>query len=103
MRAGSGIILSVLLAACVSNPPVAPQIQRISPEELERIMPKPVATLTLDDIVGLTKNGTSPDQIIAKIEAREALNKSHMAAHSALRDGMQGRRRHKWLFPLLGA
>jgi hypothetical protein len=73
MRAGSGIIFCVLLLqACVSNPPLAPQIQRISPEELERIMPKPMATLTLDDIVGLTKNGTSPDQIIAEIKASKS-------------------------------
>ena len=70
MRAGSGIIFCVLLLqACVSNPAVTPQIQRISPEELERITPKPTPNLTLDDIVRLTKNGTSPDQIIAEIKA----------------------------------
>ena len=70
MRAGSGIIFCVLLLqACVSNPTVTPQIQRISPEELERITPNPTPNLTLDDIVRLTKNGTSPDQIIAEIKA----------------------------------
>ena len=40
-----------------------------SPDELERITPKPTPNLTLDDIVRLTKNGTSPDQIMAEIKA----------------------------------
>ena len=73
MRAGSGIVICILLlSACASNPSGAPQIQRISAEELERIMPEPVAILTLDDIVRLTKNGTSPDQIIAEIKASKS-------------------------------
>jgi len=36
---------------------------------LERITRKPTLNLTLDDIVRLTKNGTSPDQIMAEIKA----------------------------------
>jgi len=34
---------------------------------------------------------------------KEPLIKSHMAAHLAWRDGMQGRRRREWPFPSLGA
>lgn len=61
--------LLVLLSACASTPPQEPQIQRISPEELERIMPKPVPNLSLDEIVRLSKDGVAPEQIIEKIKA----------------------------------
>jgi hypothetical protein len=61
--------LLVLLSACASTPPQEPQIQRISPEELERIMPKPVPNLSLDEIVKLSKDGVTPEQIIEKIKA----------------------------------
>lgn len=46
---------------------------RISPEELARIMPKPVAKLSLDDIVRLSQQGTSPEEIIAQIKAADSL------------------------------
>ena len=52
--------LLVLLSACASTPPQEPQIQRISPEELERIMPKPVPNLSLDEIVRLSKYAVAP-------------------------------------------
>jgi hypothetical protein len=58
----------LLLASCASTPPQAPQIQRISPEELERIMPKPVPNLTLDEIVKLSHAKVSADEIIQKIK-----------------------------------
>ena len=58
----------VLVAGCASTPPQAPQIQRISPEELERIMPKPVPNLTLDGIVELSQAKVSADEIIQKIK-----------------------------------
>ncbi|HLD09271.1 MAG TPA: hypothetical protein VJB68_04435 [Methylophilaceae bacterium] len=65
----SGVMLLVMLAGCATTPPQEPQIQRISPEELERIMPKPVPNLTLDEIVQLSKQGMTVEQIIAKIKA----------------------------------
>lgn len=46
-----------------------PKIDRISEEELNRIMPKPVAAVSLDDLVKLSKEGVSADQIIEKIKA----------------------------------
>lgn len=57
-----------LLSACATAPQQA-QIQRISPEELERIMPRPVPNLPLDEVVRLSKAGTSPELIIEKIKA----------------------------------
>lgn len=64
-----------LLSGCATNQPgtTSPQIDRISAEELARIIPKPVAKLTLDDIVRLTKEGSSADQIIEKIKASDSM------------------------------
>lgn len=58
----------VALTACATHTP-PPQVSRISPEELERIMPKPVPNVTLDEIVSLTKQGLSAEAIIEKIKA----------------------------------
>jgi hypothetical protein len=63
-----GMLLG-LLSACATTPEQAPQIQRISPEELERIMPKPIPNLSLDEIVKFSKDGVAPEQIIEKIKA----------------------------------
>jgi hypothetical protein len=65
------ISLSLVMLACASNGQQShknPQIDRISEEELARILPKPIATLSLDDLVKLTKEGNTPDQIIEKIK-----------------------------------
>jgi hypothetical protein len=72
MRATIALILGGLLAmlsGCAANTVQEPQIERISPEELERIMPKPLPNLTLDQIVELSKAGSTPEQIIDKIKA----------------------------------
>ena len=58
----------VLVAGCASTPEQPPQIQRISPEELERIMPKPVPNLSLDEIVKLSQAKVPAEQIIQKIK-----------------------------------
>ena len=58
-----------LLAGCASAPAQELQIQRISPEELERIMPKPLPNLTLEEIIQLSKQGMTAEQIIEKIKA----------------------------------
>jgi hypothetical protein len=62
------LAMLLLIAGCASTPPQPPQIQRISPEELERIMPKPVPNLTLDEIVKLSQDKMSADEIIQKIK-----------------------------------
>ena len=44
------------------------QIDRISEEELARILPEPIATLSLEDLVKLSKEGNTSDQIIEQIK-----------------------------------
>ncbi len=63
-----GIILAIL-AGCATTPRQEPLVERISPEELERIMPKPVPNLALDEIIKLSKQGIPAEQIIDKIKA----------------------------------
>jgi ferredoxin-fold anticodon binding domain-containing protein len=64
-------VISLALVACAGNAQYldvnAQKIDRISEEELARIMPKPIAILTLDDLVRLTKEGVNAEQIIEKI------------------------------------
>lgn len=66
------ILVSLVVSGCASNgsqKDVSSQkIDRISEEELLRIMPKPIATVSLDDLVRLTKEGVATDQIIEKIK-----------------------------------
>jgi hypothetical protein len=50
-----------------------PRIDRISPEELARLIPPPVAKLTADDLVRLTKEGQSAKQIIVQIKATDSM------------------------------
>jgi len=50
-------------------------------------------------VISLAESFNSVLPIIVK----EPLIKSHMDAHSALRDVMQERRQREWLFPSLGA
>lgn len=52
---------------------VSPRIDRISEAELARITPQPLAILTLDEIVRLSKEGTSAEQIIEKIKKTDSL------------------------------
>jgi len=50
-----------------------PRIDRISAEELARIMPKPIAKLSLDDLVRLSKEANSAEQIMAQIKASDSM------------------------------
>lgn len=50
-----------------------PKIDRISPEQLALLIPAPVARLTLDDLVRLTKEGNSAERIIAQIKATDSM------------------------------
>jgi hypothetical protein len=67
----------LLLSGCASTgrdvSAEGPKIDRISPEQLARIIPPPVARLTLDDLVRLAKEGNSAEQIIAQIKATDSM------------------------------
>jgi hypothetical protein len=45
------------------------KISRITPEELAQLLPPASATVTLDEVVADSKQGKTPDEIIAKIKA----------------------------------
>lgn len=62
------LVFLSLLSGCALTPEQPPQIQRISAEELERIMPKPVPNLSLDELILLSKNKVPADEIIKKIK-----------------------------------
>lgn len=69
------MILFVGVSGCASTSgshDAMPVIDRISEAELERIAPKPIATLTLDDIVKLSREGQTAEQIIDKIKASDS-------------------------------
>lgn len=60
----------IVLTACAGQPiktTHAPEIKRMSAEELAKITPQSEAKLSLEDIVRETKAGMSPDQLIEKI------------------------------------
>jgi hypothetical protein len=64
------VVVVLAMSGCATNgQPLSPNIDRISEEELARIMPTPVATLSLDDLVHLSKTGATAEQIIAQIKA----------------------------------
>jgi len=65
----------LLLASCASQPHevAKPKIDRLTPEELARIIPQPVAKLNLDDIVSMSQQGSTPQQIIARIQATDSM------------------------------
>lgn len=66
------LVVASVMVGCASNQTKTsetPPIDRISDAELSRIMLKPNASLSLDEIVSMSKAGSSPDQIIEKIKA----------------------------------
>ena len=73
------LLLVLLLTACATSPPV--QIQRISPEALERLLPQPVTNLTTDDLLRLTREGATPEAIIEQIRQS---NSSYVLAPSQI-------------------
>jgi len=48
------------------------QIDRITPEELEKLLPPPVATVSLEELVADSKQGKTPEEIIEKIRASDS-------------------------------
>lgn len=65
-----GMLLA--LSGCATtgnNSPTQAEVQRISPEELEKLIPPPVATVSLEELVADAKQGKTADDIIEKIKA----------------------------------
>ena len=63
------VMLSLfILAGCASTGTQAGKVERITPEELAKLIPSPVATVSLDEIVADSKAGKSADDIIAKVK-----------------------------------
>lgn len=58
----------LLMTGCATNGNQA-NIERITPEQLAKILPQPVASLSLDEIVTLSQQGINADEIIKKINA----------------------------------
>lgn len=58
----------LLLAGCASTGSQQTKVDRITPEELAKLIPPPVATVSLDEIVADSKAGKTADEIIAKIK-----------------------------------
>ena len=57
------------LSACASAGAHYGNVDRITPEEMAKILPPPVAMVSLDEIVNDSKQGKTADEIIAKIKA----------------------------------
>ena len=58
----------ILVSGCASTGTQQAKIERITPEQLAKIIPPPVATVSLDEIVNDSKQNKTPDEIIAKIK-----------------------------------
>ncbi|HPV31384.1 MAG TPA: hypothetical protein PLW03_01190 [Methylotenera sp.] len=65
----STVLLTALLAGCASSAPREVAVDRLTPEEVAQITPAATPTLSLDEIVSLTQQKVSSDEIIAKIKA----------------------------------
>ena len=63
------IFLALLMISCASTIQHSylrtPKIDRISAEELNSLLTKSITPLSLNDVVRLTKEGVSTDQIIS--------------------------------------
>ena len=58
----------ILLAGCASTGSQQSKLERITPEQLAKLLPPPVATVALSEIVADSKAGKTSDEIITKIK-----------------------------------
>lgn len=63
------LVMLSMLSGCASTGTQQAKVERITPEELAKLIPPPVATVTLDEIVADSKAGKTSDEIINKIKA----------------------------------
>jgi len=85
----STLTLSLLGCATTSAPPDAGgAIARLSPEELERMLPKPDPKLPLAELIRLSKEGATAKDIIARV--RESGSRYDLSASQAIELHGQG-------------
>lgn len=60
----------ILLSGCASSgqSPSRGEVERISPEELQKLVPPAVATVSLEELLADSKAGKTPEQLIEKIK-----------------------------------
>ena len=63
------IATALFLSSCASPGARQAEVERITPEQLAKILPPPVAIISLGEIVAESKAGKTSDEIIAKIKA----------------------------------
>ena len=61
-------LILILLAGCASTGSQQGKVERITPEQLAKILPPPVATVALSEIVADSKAGKTIEEIITKIK-----------------------------------
>lgn len=69
MRAAPCLLAATFLAGCAGVTIEPPRIERLSAEQLEARLPPPVAALSLEQIVALSKQGVAATEIIERIRA----------------------------------
>lgn len=85
----SSLALSLLACATPSVPlEPGPGIERLSPEELARLLPKAEPKLPLAELVRMSKGGVTPKDIIARI--RETGSRYELSASQAIELHGQG-------------
>ena len=62
------VVSLFILSGCATSGTKPSQVERITPEELAKLILPAVATVSLDEIVADSKAGKSSDDIIAKIK-----------------------------------
>jgi len=67
------IVSLLVLSGCASSSTQQGKVDRITPEELAKMLPPPVATVTLEEVVADSKAGKTADEIIDKIKASNSL------------------------------
>jgi PBP1b-binding outer membrane lipoprotein LpoB len=65
------LMLALLVSGCATMQSIPPQasVQRITPQELEKLTQPAIATVSLEELIQDSKQGKTPDEIIAKIKA----------------------------------
>lgn len=65
------LVLALLVSGCATTTQSVPpqgSVQRITPQELEKLTQPPIAAVSLEELVKDAKQGKTPDEIIAKIK-----------------------------------